>query len=137
MPTVRREFSKKNNYYITKHRRYELEHFCRQYPDWKKELFLITGPGNRYFKNDRVITSNVSDPTAEVAIIREALSGRMIIVEKAAHYADNEIGDYILKGATEGLSWDELYAKCSIPCSSGMYYERLRRFYWYLDKLRK
>lgn len=34
--TIRPEISKKNRYWIDKHRYYELKHFCLQYPTWKK-----------------------------------------------------------------------------------------------------
>ena len=33
---IRPEISKKNLYWIPKHRYYELKHFCLQYPEWKK-----------------------------------------------------------------------------------------------------
>lgn len=37
MSTVlRAELSRKNRYWISKHRYYELKHFCLQYPEWKK-----------------------------------------------------------------------------------------------------
>ena len=34
---VRPVLSKRNKYYISKHRYYELKHFCLQYPEWKEE----------------------------------------------------------------------------------------------------
>ena len=34
--TVRPELSKKNRYWISKARYYELKHFCLQYPGWRK-----------------------------------------------------------------------------------------------------
>lgn len=33
---VRADISKKNAYWIDKHRYYELKHFCLQYPIWAK-----------------------------------------------------------------------------------------------------
>ena len=39
----RAELSKKNPYYISKHRYYELKHFCRQYDEWKRALVRIDG----------------------------------------------------------------------------------------------
>ena len=36
---IRPELSKSNPYYISKHRYYELKHFCLQYYEWK-ELYL-------------------------------------------------------------------------------------------------
>ena len=33
---IRPELSEKNKYWISKHRYYELKHFCLQYPLWRK-----------------------------------------------------------------------------------------------------
>lgn len=35
------ELSEKNPYYISKHRYYELKHFCLQYPEWKDALVML------------------------------------------------------------------------------------------------
>lgn len=32
------KLSKTNPYYISKHRYYELKHFCLQYPEWQREI---------------------------------------------------------------------------------------------------
>ena len=34
--TVRAKLSEKNKYWISKHRYYELKHFCLQFPIWKQ-----------------------------------------------------------------------------------------------------
>lgn len=39
--TIRPEISKKNRYWIDKHRYYELKHFCLQYPTWKKAYLSL------------------------------------------------------------------------------------------------
>lgn len=41
----RAEVSKRNKYYISKHRYYELKHFCLQYPEWKHALDILDGWG--------------------------------------------------------------------------------------------
>lgn len=41
----RAEISKKNPHYISKHRYYELKHFCLQYPEWKHALDILDGWG--------------------------------------------------------------------------------------------
>ena len=40
---ARSEISKKNPYWIPKHRYFELKHFCLQYPDWKNEYAALLG----------------------------------------------------------------------------------------------
>ena len=39
--------SKKNKYYISKHRYYELKHFCLQYNEWIEELKKLDSQGRR------------------------------------------------------------------------------------------
>lgn len=41
--TIRAEVSKKNPYWIEKHRYYELKHFCLQYPIWKQAYLSLSG----------------------------------------------------------------------------------------------
>lgn len=38
---VRPNVSKKNDYYISKERYYELKHFCLQYNDWMRALISL------------------------------------------------------------------------------------------------
>lgn len=37
------ELSPKNPYHLSRHRYYELKHFCFQYKEWKKALALLDG----------------------------------------------------------------------------------------------
>ena len=37
------ELSPKNPYHLSRHRYYELKHFCFQYKEWKKALVLLDG----------------------------------------------------------------------------------------------
>ena len=37
------ELSEKNPYHLSRHRYYELKHFCFQYPEWKKNIALASG----------------------------------------------------------------------------------------------
>ena len=43
MPDIRPELSKKNQYWIDRHRYYELKHFCLQYKNWKVYIQEIDG----------------------------------------------------------------------------------------------
>lgn len=53
---LRTTLSKKNPYYISKHRRLELVHFCLQYPEWCEYLTSIKNKGTQ---------DEWSDPTSE------------------------------------------------------------------------
>lgn len=82
--------------------------------------------------------SNIpSDITSRYAEKRLDCLEKMNMVEYAAIEADPDLYPYILKAVTEELSFTYLKTKLNIPCGKDMYYDRFRRFFWLLDKLRK
>ena len=133
---IRPEVSVKNRYWIDKHRYYELKHFCLQYHIWKRTYAALTEL--RPVSNLEKIPSGntVSDPTAKQALRRAYYSDRIDMIESAAYDADNILGEYILRGVTEGLSYTYLKSKLGIPCSRDTYYDRYRKFFWLLDGAR-
>ena len=128
---IRSEISKRNKYWISKHRYYELKHFCLQYQEWKsmmRDSYWVSGhSGGDPQWSDRVFgTVNR----------RENCSRYISMVEKAAQDASDEIGEYILKAVTEDLSYVNLRMIHEIPCGKDMYYDRYRKFFWLLAKAR-
>jgi len=107
---VRAEVSKKNPNYISKHRGYELKHFCLQYPEWKRQF------------ND----------TADIFF-----KTRIEMVNNTAKETDPVLSAYILKGITENRSYDYLRNMMNIPCGKDYYYKLYRKFYYILDKTRQ
>lgn len=135
---IRAKVSEKNKYWIDKHRHYELKHFCLQYPTWKKEYIETNGYGLRSSTFEVIYASSPpSDPTATMAIKRAFYLERMRMIERAARDTDEVLGDYILKGVTEGLSYSYLRDILHIPCGKDTYYNLYRRFFWLLNNLRK
>lgn len=136
--TVRAEVSKRNKFWIDRHRYYELTHFCLQYKQWR-DVYLSLDGAARVIPEcvPYSVTNAYSDPTAKAAAAREYLGEKIVMVDKAAKMADPELADYILRAVTEGESYESIDAKCSIPCSRDTFYDRRRRFFWILDKLRK
>ena len=132
---IRPELSKKNPYWLERHRYYELKHFCLQYSTWKRELSGLDG----YFTGNgiRVNEGKTGDPTFVEASRREYYADRMAMVERCARDTDGLIGPYILCGVTEGLTYDKLRARHGCPCCKDIYYDLYRRFFWLLDKTRK
>lgn len=135
--TIRPELSKKNKYWINRHRYYELKHFCLQYPIWTEALASLTALGAKSVEWEKVSTNEKKDPTERCAEARLYYLERIEMIEKAAKEADLGLWDYILKAVTEGLSYDHLLARYDIPCSKDMYYDRYRKFFWILNKLRE
>lgn len=134
---IRPEISEKNKYWISKHRHYELKHFCLQYPIWKKAYAALGGFGLSSSVTDRVGNCNdISDPTAKQAIKRTYYLERIEMIENIAKQADEQLHTYILKAVTEELPYTYLKAKLEIPCGRDMYYDRYRRFFWLLSEAR-
>lgn len=131
--TIRPEVSKKKEYWLPRHRYYELKHFCLQYPMWKKNLSLLDGFYGRNFDLPIDINIKTSDPTAKCAEAREFYSKRIKLIERVAEETDKTLSDYILKAVTEGLPYEKLNAISTIPCCRDVYYKTYRRFFWLLS----
>ena len=135
---IRPELSVRNKFWIERHRYYELKHFCMQYPIWKKAYLALDGWGRKPEDLECVSKTNRhSDPTARCGTGKAFYLERIEMVERAAKDADFELASYILKGITEGLSYENLKARLEIPCCKDTYYDRYRRFFWLLDKDRQ
>lgn len=130
---IRNEVSKKNPYYLSKHRTLELKHFCLQYEEWRKERAKITVLQS--YGYGKIPGSEISDKTANLAMRAAELDGYMAMVVRCCKEADCYIWTWLLEGVTEGVGYEVLRAR-EIPCSKDYYYERYRKFFWLLDKER-
>lgn len=134
---IRPEISKKNKYYIDKHRHYELKHFCLQYPEWKKQYAAYTNIGPNLSRFESLYSDGMrSDPTANWATKRAYYAERINLIENIAKETDYILYKYILKAVTEELSYTYLKTRLNIPCGKDMYYDRYRRFFWLLNEAR-
>lgn len=132
----RPELSKKSDYYISKHRMYELKYFCLQYPEWKKQYLFLDGLTK--VPDDLVrYSTNIGDPTYKCFELREKYLMKMRDVEQAAIEADPDIYTYLIKAVTEGRSYEYLKTKMHIPCGRDYYYRKYRKFFYILDILRE
>ena len=134
--TVRSELSKKNKYWIDKNRFYELKYFCLQYPLWKCAYETLDGMRISSFDLANIKTFSNSDIFGSIMDERTLYLERMELVEKSARDADPYLASYILKAVTEGLSYSYLKSRLEIPCSRDTYYDRYRRFFWLLDRIK-
>lgn len=73
----------------------------------------------------------------DVAVEIRSLEEKCEMVEQAAIKADSEIYKHLLRAVTSGFSYDTLSSMEQVPCSRGYFYERYRKFFWILDKLRR
>ena len=134
-----KELSKMNKWWLPKYRYLELRYFALQYPEWKSkyaELEGSAGMASRGTDTLRVNASKVADRTAEIAIQKKLLTEYMRMVEQAAVAADAVLYPYILKAVTENLTFVVLKQAYDMPCERDMFYDRRRKFYWALSRVR-
>lgn len=140
MAATRPELSEKSKWWISKHRYYELRHFCLQYPEWISMIGDIDGlPFSSPERHEHINQGRHSDPTAVYAEAREFLTRKINLVDKAAFEASNHQFWYtiLIEAVTTGSSYDILEARKGImPVSRNEWYDVYRKFFWYLDKLR-
>ena len=99
---IRAEISEKNKYWISKHRHYELKHFCLQYPAWKREYAILDKSTIKSAAAERSPSSNIpGDPTSRYAMKKVYYSERIGLIEKIAKETDEYLHNYILKAVTE------------------------------------
>lgn len=135
--TIRPEIAKENPYWISKHRYYELKHFCLQYKEWQDELrkidiFSYSSP----VPDDRVKTSNVPDTVLKCVEMRDRYLRNLEMVEKTSLEAAEDLAPYLLKAVTNGLAYEHLSMVDDIPCCRETYYEVYRRFFFLLSSAR-
>lgn len=133
---IRPEITTKSDYWISKHRYYELKHFCLQYIEWKAEYAELDGmEGGDMIRDTK--NTNIGNPVERVMDRRLYLSDRIDMIESVALEAGSDLSAYVLKAVSEGLSYDILKVRFNIPCCRNVYYDIYRRFFWLLDKSRK
>lgn len=135
--TIRPEISQKSKYYISKHRYYELKHFCLQYHDWMKERYYIR---ENVLGSTSVITANSDgskDSPVEKAVIRlEELNKKISLIVDTIKEVDESLYNYILMSVVDAASYDSINTKFGVPCCKEVFYKKYREFFYKLDKKR-
>lgn len=118
---------------MSKHRRLELTHFCLQYHEWEEAVRDL----NLYptIQRGEGKTSELPDPTFDISARLAVFKDKMAMVRRAASECDPDIGDAIFKAVTEDLAFSYFEAR-GIACGRDMFYDRLRKFFYLLDKIR-
>lgn len=135
MPNIRP--INKNKYQISKHRFFELYHFCLQYNEWKEELACKCDTVRSVDTSGTMVigTNIVSDPTSNLSIRRVEIIKKCELIEEAALETDKTLYRYILKAVTnEGMTYNYLRTVMGMPCGKNVYYNMRRKFYWILSK---
>lgn len=119
---------------LSKHRYYELLHWCLQYPEWEKQIreikFLPEVLSARREKSKWIAKRGTED----LGVILAELEANRALVNRICNEASNELYYWLLLAVTRGLSFNELKTVYGIPCEKDMFYDRRRRFFLLLDK---
>lgn len=121
---------KLSKYNITKNRYLELKYFCRQYPEWKRELTDLRCGYKPINLTGLPSGSGTSDAVSDAAIRAAELSKKCELIEQCCIEADSGIYQSLLKNVTEGIPYEHM------PTYAGrrQFYEVRRKFFWLLNK---
>ena len=119
---------------ISQDRYRELLHFCRQYPEWKKEANSLLGI--RAIKADGLPHGNgKSDPVAVAAEKREKLIERIAIVDNCARaVAGGAWFASIIQNVCIGRSYEQMDRALMPTSDKNAYFKKRREFFELLDK---
>ena len=112
----------KTEYELSKHRFYELKHFCLQYPEWEKLYSQLDGWAEEASKAFGDTTSRDGIRKADLASKMELIQN--VCQEVCEDYADL-VFNYVIFGSKPHLTSDQV--------DFWYYY---RKFFWELSKRR-
>ncbi len=129
---IRPEIRKDSPYYISKHRYYELKHFCLQYPEFKKTYNLLCEkiPSGLICQNN---SDGLSIQERDM-VLRDRYLSDMELIEECSRLTDPILGTYIFKGVTEGRTYSYFRTRGDIPCCKDTYYDLYRKFFFILSR---
>lgn len=125
---------RKSKYYIEKEDFLTALHWCRRYPQWKRQLaeIPITVSSCNYDSETGGGTPE-SSPVERIALKRVEISNKVMLLENIAAMVAPEIYPYLLKGVTSSCTYQQLRNE-GIPCGQRQYYEARRKFYYFISK---
>lgn len=130
---IRPEISKKNQYWISRHRYYELKHHCLQYSEWKNIVKNIPYLQSKLAANSSH-TVEWQDATERLAERLDIYNSKISRVENLVKVAGGDLASFLMMGVTKGVSYVKLRDNYGIPCCKETYYEIYRKFFWMLSQ---
>ena len=133
---IRPEISKRNEFWISKHRYYELKHFCLQYPEWKRIIAEYS-----YLKGRSVVAKTGKqleyiDPTLDILEYLEGFQKNIELVEQSCELSDSVLKPYLIESVGYGKTFEYLLSVKHMPCSRSTFYRAYRKVFWNLDRLK-
>lgn len=124
--------SAKNPYALSKHRYYELKHFCLQYPEWKKMYYMLE-PAAKSHSLIKVRKDIYMQDLYDAAVLRADLKRNIEMVERVAKGTDAVMAQWIFLAVTDGANYTRLKQVYDIPCGKDLFYSYVRKFYYLLS----
>ena len=113
--------AKSSKYYVPKEEYLTVLHFCRQYPEWEKEISDSMKTG--------CLSSQEYDQGRITLIMR-----KKAVLEMAIRKTANGMDEWLFLGVCHGLTYLQLKQR-GIPCGRNQYYEMRQRFYYILSRV--
>jgi len=121
-------------YGISKYAYRELLYFCRQYPEWKRELRELRAgsvlKSHHFLAAAKSKTNVTADPVGDLAVRRADLQRKCELVEEACKKVAGEEYEQLLHNITEGTD----YYYLAIPMGRRQFYILRRAFFYELSK---
>lgn len=127
----------------------ELTYFCLQYEQKKRDAAALlttrisTPVPAMYHKGGKEYgaflprgSGGTSDPTAATAAKRDRLLRDVMLIERAARIAADDLAPYVLRAVTTRDGVRKVKAATEFPCGVNQFYEMRRRFFYVLRELR-
>ena len=127
----------------------ELTYFCLQYEQKKRDAAALlttrisTPAPAMYHKGGKEYgtflprgSGGTSDPVAATAAKRDRLLRDVMLIERAARIAGEDLAPYILRAVTTRGGVQSVFANTRPPCGERQFYALRRKFYWVLRELR-
>lgn len=129
-----RTLSQKNEYHLPKETFLMVIHFCKQYPDWERELEVLSDSSKGIsYDQERVQATNDSDPTSDLAVKRAAISRKKDMIDQVAKEVGGSLWEWLILGACYDHPYYYL-AQRGIPCGKDLYYKIRRQFFFEIAK---
>ena len=127
----------------------ELTYFCLQYEQKKREAAALlttriaTPTPEIYHKAGKEYgaflphgSGRTSDPTASTAAKRDRLLRDVMMIERAARVAADDLAPYVLRAVTTRGGVQSVFANTRPPIGERQFYELRKKFYLVLHEMR-
>ena len=128
--------ARKSKWWLPKQRMLTVYHYCLQYPEWEDTYRALGGgSGIRGVTYDGMPHgTGVGNPTEAAALRTAEVSMKMQKLRDTVQEVAPDIYLWLLKGVTEGVSYEYLKSVMGIPCGHNYYWEKRRQFYWTMSQ---